>query len=255
MTNLLTIFPDSKNLLALEPEELGGIILEIAYGLAGKFTFMTLLEPLFPHTGQGYPQNARHSVIHAVAEAINWLVSASLLIKDPQQPGDWYIPTRRANSLKTRVDVEAYRKGRVLPVELLQPVLVEKVWPLFMRGDQDIAVFQAFKEVEVAVRKAANSKGANYPDDLVGVSLMNKAFHIETGPLTDRERVSAERQAEMFLFSGAVAHAKNPTSHRDVNIPPAEAARLIVFASHLLDIVEKRLLLTIGLKKVSSYWQ
>jgi len=78
---------------------------------------------------------------------------------------------------------EAYRKGHILPTDLLQPTLAEKVQPLFLRGDHDVAVFQSFKEVEVAVRSAANKKGANYPDDLVGVTLMRKAFHPETRPV------------------------------------------------------------------------
>ena len=97
------------------------------------------------------------------------------------------------------------------------------------------AVFQAFKEVEVAVRTAAN-----YPDSLLGRDLMQKAFHPETGPLRDKALVSAERESEMFLFSGAIGHAKNPTSHRDVNLTRQDAARLIVFASHLLNLVEQR---------------
>ena len=123
----------------------------------------------------------------------------------------------------------------MLPVELLQPTLAEKVWPQFLRGDHDVAVFQAFKEVEVAVRK-----GGNYPNDLLGVKLMRAAFHPDTGPLSDMTLVTAERESEMHLFAGASGHAKNPPSHRDVNLTRQEAARLIVFASHLLAIVERR---------------
>jgi hypothetical protein len=52
--------------------------------------------------------------------------------------------------------------------------------------------------------------------------------------------VSAERKAVMHLFSAAIGHAKNPTSHRDVAITAQEAARLIIFASRVLDIVEQR---------------
>ncbi len=135
----------------------------------------------------------------------------------------------------------AFRKGRTLPVELLQPTLAEKVLPQFLRADHDVGVFQAFKEVEVAVRKAANAKGAGYPDDLVGTTLMRKAFHPESGPLRNTALVAAERDAEMHLFAGAIGHAKNPTSHRDVTLNPQEAARLVVFASHLLSIVEQRM--------------
>ena len=111
---------------------------------------------------------------------------------------------------------------------------------MFRRGDHDVAVFQAFKEVEVAVRKTANAKGARYPDSEVGISLMRKAFHPDTGPLTDTNLVPAEREAEMHLFSGAIGHAKNPASHRDVQIGAMEASRLIVFASQLFNIVERR---------------
>lgn len=112
--------------------------------------------------------------------------------------------------------------------------------PLFRRGDYDVVVFQALKEVEVAVRKASNAKKAGYPGSEVGTALMRKAFHPETGPLFGRVVVPAEREAVMHLFSGAIGHAKNPTSHRDVAINAQEAARLIIFASHLLDIVEQR---------------
>jgi uncharacterized protein (TIGR02391 family) len=94
-------------------------------------------------------------------------------------------------------------------------LFAQKVVPLFRRGDYDVAVFQAFKEVEVAVRKAANAKKAGYPDSDVGTALMRKAFHPETGPLTDMAVVRAEREAVMHLFSGAIGHAKNPMSHRE----------------------------------------
>jgi len=137
-------------------------------------------------------------------------------------------------------DLEAYRQGNLLPIALLHPRLSEKVRPMFMRGDYDVAIFQAFKEVEVAVRNTANKKGASYPDDLVGVTLMRKAFHPDSGTLSDKCLVPAEREADMHLFSGAIGHAKNPTSHRDVTVSPREAAQLILFASYLLGVVEQR---------------
>ena len=123
-----------------------------------------------------------------------------------------------------------------IPLDLLHEALTNKIHHLFLPGDYDTAVFQAFKIVEVAVRIAAD-----YPNYLVGVKLMRTAFHPDTGPLSDPSLVSAERESEMHLFAGAVGHAKNPPSHRDVNLTRQEAARLIVLASHLLAILEQRL--------------
>jgi uncharacterized protein (TIGR02391 family) len=156
-------------------------------------------------------------------------------MRDPSQPADWYLLTRRGKKIGSRTDLESYRKARTLPTSLLQPFLAQKTYLPFARGDHDAAVFQAFKEVEIAVRRAAN--GA---PELVGRDLMQRAFNPEDGALTDLTLIQAERQAEMFLFAGAMGHAKNPTSHRDVNLSRLEAARLIVFASYLIDIVEKR---------------
>jgi Protein of unknown function (Hypoth_ymh) len=52
--------------------------------------------------------------------------------------------------------------------------------------------------------------------------------------------VSGEREAESALFAGAMGHCRNPVAHRDVTLAPQETARLIVIASHLLSIVERR---------------
>ena len=241
---LLSLFPNPKTLLALAPEELGGVLLELVPGITqrdDKFLMEAFVHQLYPSNIQGYPEGVRRSVNLAVAEAQSWLESQGLMIHDPQQPAQWMVLTRRGKTLRTRADIEAFRKGQMLPVELLQPALADKVWPQFLRGDHEVAVFQAFKEIEVAVRKGANAKGASYPDDLVGTKLMRSAFQPETGPLRNAALVAAEREAEMHLFAGAIGHAKNPTSHRDLTLTPEEAARLVVFASHLLSIVEQRL--------------
>jgi uncharacterized protein (TIGR02391 family) len=104
---------------------------------------------------------------------------------------------------------------------------------MFLRGDYDVAVFQAFKEVEVAVRKAGK-----YDDELIGTKLMRKAFDPEVGPLRPEGLVLSEREAIAHLYAGAIGYCKNPQSHRDVQLRRTEAARLIVFASYLLEDVE-----------------
>jgi Protein of unknown function (Hypoth_ymh) len=240
---LLSIFPKPDDLLALTPEDLGGVIIELMPPLLqnGLFNPGALTASVFQLVGPSYPPGSKRNVELVIAEALSWLAVQGLLIPDPGQPSPgFYVPTRRARGLRTRADVDAYRKGRILPDDLLPPLFTEKVVPLFRRGDYDVAVLQAFKEIEVAVRKAANAKGAGYADSEIGTTLMRKAFHPDTGPLTDKGKLAAEREAEMHLFSGAIGHAKNPPSHRDFAVTAQEAAHLIIFASYLFGIVEQR---------------
>jgi len=61
------------------------------------------------------------------------------------------------------------------------------VKPLFVRGDYDTAVFRAFKEVEIRVRKKAG-----YDNDEYGRELMVHAFG-PNGPLTDKTVAKGER--------------------------------------------------------------
>jgi hypothetical protein len=49
---------------------------------------------------------------------------------------------------------------------------------------------------------------------------MRKAFHPDTGALTDKGRFPAEREAEMTSFSGAIGHVKNPDFLNALSIRP-----------------------------------
>ena len=91
--------------------------------------------------------------------------------------------------------------------------------------------------MEVAARDS--SKFA--PTD-IGVPLMRKAFDKTNGPLTYPLLQEAEKDAMAHLFAGAIGLYKNPQSHRNVSISDAaEAAELIIIASHLLHTIDLRL--------------
>ncbi|WP_372783465.1 TIGR02391 family protein [Phenylobacterium sp.] len=239
MASLREILPDPKDLLALEPEELAGILLELLPGMdrnGSGTTFIDIEIRLFPQIfvaapDQGYPNDARDDVGMALAEALSWLETQGLIVRNPGQAGAHYVVTRRGAKAMGRSNFDAYRLGRTLPVELLQDDLAEKVHHLYLRGDYEVAVFQAFKMVEVAVRRA----GGFAPDD-VGMKLMRAAFRPEAGPLTDKSAPPGEQEALMELFAGAMGYAKNPPGHRDVAHNRQSAARLIIFASELLEI-------------------
>ncbi len=241
--SLIGIFPALQDLASVSPEDLGAVIVELAPGMMqnGMFNIDSLTAQLYQLAGPSYERATQRQATNILAEALSWLISQGLLFVDPEQPAPWYRLTRRASSLRTRADVDAYVKGRIIPADLVSDEFERKVIPLFRRGDYDVAVFQAFKELEVATRRAANAKGAGYPDDRVGTKLMRDAFNPETGPLTDPNLVLAEREAEAHLFSGAIGYAKNPAGHRDFEVTAVEAAQLIIFASYLFAIVQRRL--------------
>ena len=142
-------FPDAEALLALEPEELAGVLLEYLLqldpsdneGQLSRYNFMLL-------NTKGREDN----LAKALMEAWIWLEREGLLAPVPDSHGgDWVYITRRGAGLKNRSGVEAYRRANMLPKRLLHPSISVKIWNTFLRGDYDTAVFQAFKEVEVAV--------------------------------------------------------------------------------------------------------
>ena len=94
-----------------------------------------------------------------------------------------YFVTRRGRNIETLEDYESYRKADLLRKHQLHPIIAEKVWFIFAQGSYGTAVFEAFKQVEVAVREAGG-----YTKDLYGDTLIQTAFHNETGNLTDENQ-------------------------------------------------------------------
>jgi uncharacterized protein (TIGR02391 family) len=127
----------------------------------------------------------------------------------------------------------------LLPRGRLHPAIASRVYPAFLRGDYDTAVFQSFREIEVSVRQAGE-----FPHELVGEKLIRAAFKPAKngpggGPLTDPQLPAAEQLAMSNLFAGAFGLYRNPAGHRYVPTDPTDAADVIVFASQLLRIVDR----------------
>ena len=248
---LFEILPDADSLLSLEPEELAGPLLVslegnqninpesvISYGLM-SISF----EGGRRQMRQQYPPEHDDQILFALMEAWQWLEREGFIALKPTQLSretsagmlTTYFVTRRGKTIETPEVLEAYRRANLLPQRQLHPIIAQKVWAMFLRGDYDIAVFQGFKEVEIAVREAGEYAETDY-----GTTLMGKAFNIKTGKLTDPNQPEAEKNARLALFAGAIGSYKNPFSHRDVNVTAEEAVEMIILASHLLRIVASR---------------
>jgi len=233
---IFDLIQDSEILLALEPEELAGIVLEYLIALPPSDTDQLNRQNFSSsHTVKEYALEYHASLTAAFSEAWMWLEREGLIGPRPGTDRDWVFVTRRGRQVADRSGVAAYKKANLLPKQLIHGVIAQKVWATFLRGDYDTAVFQAFKEVELAVRNAGG-----FPNEDLGTDLMRKAFHQETGPLTDQSMPRAEREALAHLFAGAIGSYKNPHSHRAVVIEAEEAVEMIILASHLLNIVDGR---------------
>lgn len=246
--SISTLVPNPDDLLALEVEETAGVLLE----------HLNSCNPNEPDPHAGW-QLHRHNFFHnltpysivrdadknlrvqlALMEAWAWLEREGFIaVQAGRSDAEAFFITRRGRRAASRAGLDACRKANLLPKAQLHPLIADKVYAAFLRGDYDTAVFQAFREVEVTVRQAGP-----FPADSLGVALMREAFrpgkeNNPPGRLTDTQLPSAEREAMANLFAGAIGLYKNPQSHRHVPTHAEEAAEVIVFASHLLRIVDR----------------
>lgn len=250
MIRLSALVPDINDLLSLEAEEVAGVLLEhfnsydasdsgggsVQHGRINQYNFFNSLNHSREYGGR------QDEVNKVLMEGWSWLQAQGLLIRDENANTNSFFLSRRARKLTTRKDLESYRKAALLPKDQLHPLIATKVYPAFLRGEYDTAVFQVFREIEVAVRTAGK-----FPAELIGRKLMREAFRpldsnspaTKAGPLTDLNAPVAEQEGMATLFDGAISVYKNPQSHRNVPTDAVDAAEIIVFASHLLRIVDR----------------
>lgn len=235
---LKEFFPSPEIVIQLNPEELAIPLLKCLIHLEEAKQDNNLIRENFfgLAVSEKFGGERTTEVAKAITEAWLWL-EREIMIAPRPEPGAGRIVyvTERGKKLAEQSDIHDYTRSNLIPRGVLDPRLANKVQHLFIRGDYDTAVFQAFKEVEIRVRERASLDSSVF-----GCDLMRQAFHPKTGQLTNANQLPAERQATSDLFAGAIGLFKNPSSHRDVDWEdPQECVELIYLANHLLRIVDK----------------
>ena len=232
------VFPPIDDALVLEPEELAVPLIECLCRLEDDSSLQNpnrIAFTQFKNFENYCDRNQYDGIARAILEAWGWLEHEGLILPD-LSGNEHYFVTRRGRKFRELGDAAKFKATNLLPHDTLDPLLAAKIRSPFIRSDYDSAVFEAFKEVEIRVRRLSSLS-----KDDIGVNLMRKAFKPSQGPLIDHEQTKGEQQGIMDLFAGAIGSFKNPSSHRDVDLTdPVETVELIMLADSLIRIAERR---------------
>jgi uncharacterized protein (TIGR02391 family) len=242
---LADLIPDHDTLITLPTERVARCVLRVCsakqqngvFNLGSVAGRQALFEAQYPFGGAIYPRMNELQIELAAAEAFQWLENHGLIIPAASPNNSFHRLSRLGLQLiSSERDFDSFVEAASFPRALIHPKIREDVWLQISLRNWAVAVFVAFRAVEVAVREAGSFEASEH-----GVSLMRKAFHKDSGPLRDEALPDAEREALANLFAGAIGSYKNPHSHRQVEeLEAAEAQEMIMLASHLLRIVDDR---------------
>lgn len=235
MPDIKLYLPDDLHISELEPEEIATHLLQFFNEIGPEPSNQDYHSYSNRHNFiAGLKRRFAGSEVRLIIEAYVWLEHERFLIPSPDHPDQCLVLSRRGARARDSGALERLRRAEILPHGLLHPKIADRVWPLFIRSDYENSVSVAFKEVEIAVREAAD-----LPPTATGTALMRSAFHPDTGKLSDPNDPRAERQARADLFAGAMGSFRNPAAHRRFDVEePAHAAEIVMLGSLLLRIVD-----------------
>jgi uncharacterized protein (TIGR02391 family) len=257
MFELLQEFPDSDTLLELQPEELGTKMLffmkkrersPFKHQMAGngsKFLLSAFEDELWGISPlprpTPYPRIKAAVVNTALSEAWAWLEHERWLTPEPGTNGQngWRQLSRKAKETDISSDFVSTNAVRLFPKKQIHPLIANTSYPAFLRGKYDTAILEAFREVEIAVRKAGNLSQNKVGEELMKAAFASAENNRPPGPLTDTQLPAGEQRSMCDLFVGAFGVYRNSTAHRYVPTTPEDAVEVIMFASQLMRIVER----------------
>jgi uncharacterized protein (TIGR02391 family) len=141
----------------------------------------------------------------------------------------YMVLTEKGRATTERTDFERIRVRGLLREEMLHPLLRGQIYGYFSADDLGTAVFEAFKAVEIEVRRVGG-----YAEKEIGKPLMCKAFALR-GPL------AKSSDADSDAIAGAMHRFRNPGEHTRRSFEDLlEAMEELMLASRLLRIIDER---------------
>lgn len=115
----------------------------------------------------------------------------------------------------------------------IHPEIYAKCWHLYTARKYDDAILNATKVLEVAIRTKAR-----FPNDIVGATLINRAFKPDK-PILRYSNIETEQEGMMSWLRGMIQVFKNPQSHRFVGVQSkSECLSVLLMCSNLLFVIE-----------------
>lgn len=120
MAALIDSFPDAKTMLALQPEDLGPVLLAAIHselGGAKQFNIASFCVAFEFSDPAKWPKHLRPAIEDGIAEALSWLYRVSLIMPahGATTPYGYWSLTRRGAEVRTREAAVHYGDVMLLP--------------------------------------------------------------------------------------------------------------------------------------------
>lgn len=183
-------------------------------------------------------RNHRDGLKQMVGEAWDLLRTQGHLAPDPTQGRntDFVVFTKRGRDFVSRPRSQAVACARA--VAALNHPLHQRLRDIgvdasFRGGHLDVAIRNAFRDIEHCIREMSGLAETS------PVTLMDRAFAPDAGPLADHGTPRPPQNALQRLFMGAFGVYRNAPNHSYVTYDPGEAVEIVLFASLLLRELDK----------------